>query len=302
MTRSTLQQAITYGVLLLTLASARVVAEEPPALNWGLTAWPGLVNSENGEPTDGMVIDLLTEITQRLPGYQHHLQLMNTSRSLLDLQQREDLCIVDVQRSAERDRIGYFVGLFLNLPPQLVIRSTDLQSISNGQTSISLQQLLQRKDLRGGLPAGRIYGPELTGLLETAEANGHIQRIQSSGRGSNLLGMLEHGRIDYTLEYAETIQLMSSSADMRSVIQSLSLLPVQETTQPIVSGIYCSRSEQGKQVVMQVDKIAGDPLVLKHFGAAMEYFAPPATRQHYSKMYDDYLNNRASRSYTNLQE
>lgn len=305
MTRHHRCRTLTIGLLALVFGNGLALntsAADQQQLNWGLTAWPGLVNSANGEPTDGMVIDLLSEITRRMPEYQHHLQLMNTSRSLVDLQQRNDVCIVDVQRNAERDQIGYFVGLFLNLPPQLVIRSSDLQRISQGHKSISLKQLLQRSDLRGGLPAGRIYGPELTALLEAAEASGQIQRIQSSGRGSNLLGMLEHGRIDYTLEYAETIQLMQGSPDMRPIIQSLHLLPLQETTQPIISGIYCPRTAQGKLLVKQIDKIAGDPQVLKHFAAAMEYFAPPSTRQHYSKMYDDYLNNRATGAYTNLQE
>ncbi len=290
-------------LLLLVLCRPGGVAAEPlPVLNWGLTAWPGLVNSQDGKPTDGIVIDLLSQLTRRLPEYQHHLLLMNTSRSLAYLQQSEDLCIVDVQRSAERDRIGYFVGLIINLPPQLVIRRSDLAKIGQGQPRLSLQQLLQRPDLRGGLPAGRIYGPELTPLLQAAEATGRLQRIQSSGRGSNLLQMLEHGRIDYTLEYSETVQLLRHSDEAAAFSADIALLPLTETRTPIMSGIYCPRSPFGKRVIERLDAIAGEPEVLARFAAAMAQFAPPATREHYRQWFDDYLANRAQRSYTNIED
>lgn len=290
------------SLLLLGSACATLHAAEPQQLTWGLTAWPGLVNNQDGQPTDGLVIDLLGEITRRMPDYEHHLQLMNTSRSLADLEQRSDLCIVDVQRNPERDRIGYFVGLFINLPPQLVIRKSDRLKISRGLDSISLEQLLQRSELRGALPAGRIYGAELTPLIETAEARGRIQRVQSSGRGSNLLDMLERGRIDYTLEYAETLQMLRAEPGMQPLLHSLSLLPVNETVTPIISGVYCSRSNVGRQAVREIDRIAGDPEVLAAFAAAMESFTSAETRKHYQLWYDDYLGNRASRSYTNLDD
>ena len=279
------------------------LAAEQRQLTWGITAFP-LLLLQKGEQSsaEDKPPAPLEAITQRLPEYSHHLMQMNVSRALVELEKRDDLCVVGLQRNAERDKLGYFIPLFISLPPQLVIRSSDEQTFSNGQPSVSLVQLLQRSDLRGAILAGRNYGPQLMPILQKAQEQGRLQLIQTSGSGSNLLDMLRHKRIDYALEYAETLQVMQTIDEMRPIVQSLSLLPLQETTKPIISGIYCSRTEQGKRLADQIERIAREPEVIEYYRAASQSITPEASRRHYRGWFEDYYNTRATRDWTNQQE
>jgi uncharacterized protein (TIGR02285 family) len=167
---------------------------------------------------------------------------------------------------------------------------------------VTLEQLLQRTDLRGAVLAGRYYGAELTPIIQAAVAQGRLQSIQTSGSGSNVLDMLKHGRIDYTLEYSEAIQLIQTIPEMYPIIQTLSLLPLAETTTPIISGIYCSRTENGKALITQIDSIAREPDVREHYKAASQALTPPAARQNYSQWFDEFYNRREPSAFTNLEE
>ena len=278
------------------------VAAEPKQLTWGITAFPLLLLKKDEQPKSSLNFDPLEEIIQRLPNYSHHLQQMNISRALLELEKRDDVCIVGLQRSAERDKLGYFTALYISLPPQLVVRSSDEAKFKDGQKKVALEQLLQRTDLRGAVLAGRYYGAELTPIIQAAVSQGRLQSIQTSGSGSNVLDMLKHRRIDYTLEYSEAIQLIQTIPEMHPIIQTLSLLPLEETTTPIISGIYCSRTENGKELIMQIDSIAREPDVREHYRAASQALTPPTARQNYSQWFDEFYNRREPSAFTNLEE
>ena len=283
------------------LSSLRLAAA-PEQLTWGITAFPLLLLKKDQQPKSSLNFDPLEPIIQGLPDYTHQLQTMNISRALLELKKRDDVCIIGLQRSPERDQLGYFTALYISLPPQLVIRSSDAAGFSNPPEGVALGQLLQRTDLRGAVLAGRYYGADLTPVIQSAVAQGRLQSIQTSGSGSNVLDMLRHGRIDYTLEYAEAIQLIQTIPEMHPIIQTLTLLPLKETTAPIVSGIYCSRTDKGKALIRKIDQIASEPQVREHYRAASQALTPAAARQHYSDWFDAFYNRREPGAFTNLDD
>jgi hypothetical protein len=59
---------------------------------------------ENGlqNPTQGIMFELLHEVTKQLPEYQHHYQAMSLSRGFSDLKQHNNLCMVGMVRNPER--------------------------------------------------------------------------------------------------------------------------------------------------------------------------------------------------------
>jgi uncharacterized protein (TIGR02285 family) len=203
---------------------------------WGMSPWPGLVELRDGQPAGGIIVALLGEITARLPEYAHRHSLVNLSRGFEQLRDERLHCFLPTFRTAERDRLGHYVGLFVAMPHQLVVRTRDRQAIAGGQTEVSLRQVLASPGLRGGLIRDRSYGPQLDPLLHGEHPQ--LQRIQTSSAGNNLFDMLEHGRIDYLLEYAEVL----GSVRRAGGAGALDLLPLREANTPAVSGVYCSRT------------------------------------------------------------
>ncbi|MBC9249324.1 hypothetical protein A9179_03430 [Pseudomonas alcaligenes] len=286
-------------VLLMLCAAPPTWAGQAPSneITWHMSPWPGLINIRNGQPDNGIIVDLLQQITQRLPDYQHRYSMANLTRGLEQLKRESLSCFLPAFPTPERAEHGYYVGLFATMPHQLVVRTTDVERIRAGQAEISLQQLLHERNLRGGLVLDRSYGPVLDPLLQAADVQAQLLRIQTSSAGSNLYGMLEHGRIDYLLDYAEVVQYVQRQQDFA---RDLSLLPLQETSTPYVSGIYCSKTAEGAELIRRIDTIARQPEVISHFIAAQKAYVPPATLHHYQAWIDRFFAQRAQQDLTTL--
>lgn len=282
------------GLLLCVCGLARAQSPTSNEITWGMSPWPGLINVQAGEPHSGVIIDLLQQITQRLPEYRHRYSVVNLTRGLEQVKREPLSCFLPTFRTPERDQLGHHVSLFVAMPHQLLIRSEDRQRIAGEQAEVSLQQLLRDRSLRGGLIQDRSYGPVLDPLLQAPEAQAQLLRIQTSSAGNNLFDMLEHGRIDYLLEYAEVIQF---AQQQRQTTLNLSLLPLKEANTPFVSGIYCSKNAAGAALIRRIDQIARQPQVIAHFIAAEHVYVPSATVQHYQAWLDQFF---AQRPYKNL--
>lgn len=265
---------------------------------WGkIFSW-----TESGveNPTQGIMFELLHEVTKELPEYQHHYQAMSLSRGFTDLKQHNNLCMVGMVRNPERDTVGYFVGLWPVLPPQLVIRRKDRQMIAGKQSRVSLTELLERHDLHGAIIEGRFFGPTLQPLLQAASAKGDLQTMQTSSSVNNLLRMLEAGRIDFTLDYLETF--LTSSTGQPELRNNLLLMPLEEAQTPGVGGIYCSRTPRGKQLIERIDQLARDPQLQARFAAIIDRYLPAEPRQPYAQWISNYFKQPTQHSLTNISD
>ena len=280
------------------LAMADKPADEKPVQYWGkLFSW---TDNKAQHPTEGIMFELLHEVTRRLPEYQHHYIAMSLSRGFTDLTQRDDLCMVGMMRNPERDRVGYFVGLWPVLPPQLVIRRDDRQFITHGQQRVSFAAVLQRNDLRGATLEGRYFGPTLEALLQKARTADRLQSLQTSASTNNLLSMLDAGRIDFTLDFLETFQ--TSSEGRPELRKRLMLVPLEEVQTPGIGGIYCSRTPRGKQLIERIDALAQNPRLQARFQKIIDRYLPATPRKPYAQWTGNYYQQRSQQSITNLHE
>ncbi len=290
-----LRLLLLHSLLISALASGAEpsqAASKLPPQYWGHFSWVG-----QQQPDHGLSFDLMQELTTRLPEYQHRYQVMSLSRGFIDIQQRDDLCMVAVIQSAERDQVGYFVGLWPILPPHVVIRSADRHTIAGDSNRLSLAELLQRPDLRGALIRERSYGPELAPLLSAGLASGQLKSLQTSNH-NNLLNMLNMGRIDFTLDYLESF--LGSTEAQPELKSKLLLLPLQEAQTPRIAGIYCPRTPHGKQLIERIDQLARDSEVNSNFQSIVNRYIPSEVQQPYADWLNEFYSQRPQRSLTNL--
>ncbi|MBD9414125.1 hypothetical protein IB234_06080 [Pseudomonas sp. PDM16] len=285
------------ALLMLCSSLASRAESRGQEVTWNMSPWPGLINVKDGRPSDGIIVDVLQQIVQRLPEYRHHYRMNNLTRGLEQLKREPLSCFLPTFPTPERDQHGYYVGLFVAMPHQLVVRTHDLPRFATTGGEVSLHQLLRDNHLRGGLVRDRSYGPILDPLLQAPEALPQLQRIQTSSAGSNLYGMLEHGRIDYLLDYAEVVQYVQRE---QGLAQGLSLLPLAEASSPYLSGIYCSRNAEGAELVHRIDRIARQPEVIALFIEAQKAYIPPATLAHYRNWLDHFFAERPHKDLTSL--
>ncbi|WP_043308858.1 hypothetical protein [Pseudomonas sp. ML96] len=285
------------GLLMLCATLASAEEADKPEVFWNMSAWPGLINMRDGHPDDGIIVDLLRQMTERLPQYRHSYRLNNLTRGLEQLKREPLSCFLPTFPTPERDRHGYYVGLFVATPHQLIVRTADVPRFAPQGGEVSLREILRDKQLRGGLVRDRSYGPVLDPLLQAPDALPQLQRIQTSSAGTNLYGMLEHQRIDYILDYAEVLQYVQRE---QGVAQELSLLPLAEASSPYLSGIYCSKNAEGAELIRRLDQVARQPDFIALFIEAQKAYIPAPTLQHYQAWLERFFAERPYKDLTSL--
>ncbi len=286
--------------LLLATALPAAQAYDQPDLFWAFPSAPGLVQlDDQGVPSAGPLVEMMKAITAQMPERQHHFLTRPLPRSLHELPRRSDLCVVAVLRTAERDRLGAFVGTFISLPPKLVIRASDQSRLAVGGAPVSLAALVANPNLHSAVQADRAYGPGLDGLLQAGISAGRIQRMNTSDAGANLVLMLDRKRIDYLLEFPMRI---NASLKSGMTVEPLLLLPVSEALNPQISGIYCASTPAGQALVRQIDQIVRQPALLAFSRQLFDLTNPANERAEHSAWIEEYFRSRPQRSLTNLED
>jgi uncharacterized protein (TIGR02285 family) len=239
-------------LLAATLALPAARAEEArPVINWMVADWPPVMILKEGrapetaaELGDGVVDRMLAELVRRLPRYEHRFQLSTTRRTWHSMSLGEPLCQASAFATPERERLAYFTPSVLMPPVALVVRRELAAQLSPQGTPVDLHALLQRRDLQGRLESARSYGAQVDALVGQQLPR---EAVSSIGQMAQLVSK---GRVDFTLEYALTVEYWRRQGQLS---QPLVALPLREGTDWAVAQVACTRSPWGREVIAAID-------------------------------------------------
>lgn len=236
-------------LIILSLSLPAVQAGE--RLTWVLLPIPGAVNLIHGEIHDGMAVELLRALEPLLAGQSVTVryEVSNLPRLQQQFEQGRSLCSAATLRSAERDRIGYFVPLVPLPPLQLVVRQADVVRLPMAAGRVLYEPLLEGR-LRGAVQNGRVYPLPLREPLRRAVAQGRVLELAIAGALDNHLLMLSHGRFDYTLEFPLVAAQVMRESNLRD---PLGLVPLAGLEELELVGTYCTRNAWGRSMARRID-------------------------------------------------
>lgn len=280
--------ALLLGGLLCLGGTARATAE---VLEWTVWPLPGMVNVEHGVPTDGISMAGVHLLMAELPDLQPEFRLANRLRQQRDMGLGHEFCTTPRLRRTDADQVGYFIPFMASTPIQAVIRKADLVHYPQEKGGLSLHQLLHETTFRGGLSSFRTYPPSIENWFNEAQKRGRAEYITGSQGGENLLLMVSHGRLDITFEFATITQAMSKRLRMKEPLLSL---PIHEQRALVEGGIYCTRSEWGRNMALRLDQAVRDIVAEpQSFMALYEQWVPSETYQAFATELADYYRRRA---------
>ena len=277
-------------LLLFLFCSLPAAAWAAEPLNWLLLPTPGVINLKQGEPDDGMALQLLRALEPGLKqrGVQVGYELGNVARLLQHLQQGRQLCSAVTLRSPERDRLALFVPLLAVPPMQLVVRSADHARVPQENGQVAWQALLD-SDLRGAVYRQRIYPPALLVSMQQALTDGRLQSLTLSGNVDKHLLMLSHGRFDFTLEFPLVFSQVQRSGRL---VAPLSLLPLTHLEQLDVAGSYCTRGPWGQRMAQRIDETLRELIQAQGLESLYQQWLPADNYQAYQLSIKAYLRER----------
>lgn len=273
------------------LGASHMQAAEPAALPDLL--WPGvdfkpfiiLTGPQAGE---GYLDKAQLLFQQLLPGYRHLRVYGNSSRQEQEMQaglrEGRRVCSVALFRTPKREEFAVFSRPYLRVLPNGIITLQRLlprfAPYRDQAGSLQLAQILAQSELRLGIARSRVYGGAVDQLLAPLAAEPHPAIVWRAAAdiGEGLYGMLQRGRIDFTLGFAVEEQYLR----MQQVGQEPTVfLPLAESAGLLEARFSCARTPWGERTVAQINQQLENPQLGEQLQQIYEAWLSPESLQLY---------------------
>jgi len=266
-------------------------AQARDKMSWLMPDVPPASMPVDGKPTTGIADQIVLYISAHWPDAEHRFIYANPKRTWLMIERGEQACVVAALRNAERDKLAYFVNTNLVPPLQLVAQESTLPRLPlNAHGEADLQKLLADPVLRGIVVERRSYGAAVDDLLARRPANSRLETTSVGDYGRNVLKLVVHGRVDYTLDYDYALQYASKS---EPEVGALRTVPIAQNNKPMLGGIACPRNAWGMATVKRIDQIVGTPEGAAAMIKAQNSWHTPASQQRYAAQISEFQRQRA---------
>lgn len=216
---------------------------------WGVADRPTSYILYGKDKGKGVVDEVYKLLQTNLSEYQHENIKMNFSRVLREMKNSKKICACGFKKP-EREELGYFSKpAIIALPFSVIVKKGRLKKIYGDVKSLSLAQLFQNSDLKGGVTKKRSYGA-VTPMIDEQEKKGELLSHTTT---DGLLKMIARGRIDYAIEIPSFANYISKQFGLDNGLESYAIN--ENKTQVLIAYIFCTRNEWGRKIIEDIDTI-----------------------------------------------
>lgn len=241
-----------WAVALLGLLPAPV-AWALPTLTWAMREFPPLTIFDGPQKGQGAVDQMLAQLTQAMPGYQHKFVRVNRARGIQMLKETRLTCDPTLLWTAERASFAAFsVRAFATQSNGLIIRAQDQDLFTPWlhEGSVNLAALLKAGNLQVGIVPGRSYGQAVDAMLGQAPAQVLVPHYGNDA-STNLLQMEQLGRLHAFLGYWTEARYLAAQQGIDPA--TLRYLPIQGDSRYKFTYVACSNTPEGHQAIDSIN-------------------------------------------------
>jgi len=244
--------------LFIVITSFYSSAEQQNSIHWLHSEMPP-AHILNGEHKNTGYADLTVQlIAESLNQYTHIMVPANYKRTLLEMQERENVCHAALLKNTEREKhIIYSVPAYLISANKLFVlpaKQDIVQPYITAQGKVDLESLLTKEKFILGVSSGGKYGEIIDGILNRLAHSNKIIKRTALDHYSGLSGMLEKetwldGFLGLPIEN-KFYQLAGSTPKKSAVSYS-----IERSDEFLVGYVGCSKSEFGKQAINEINNV-----------------------------------------------
>ena len=229
----------------------------------------------------------LQDFIARMPQYDHKMEEAVTTRMLDSLAHEPSSCTLQLVKNAEREKtIAYSSRPHVHvLPNAMVVLRKQLDTFKpfmNSAGEIRLEEALASGKIKVAVSKNRSYGAAIDPVLKKyPNAAVPLPPNLKSSLGIVLRKLESHDEFDAGFGYV---------TEMNYLIKNSKLNPADYVSLPVAGSslvplpVACSKSDSGKRILAEIDKILADPAVQQTFDARYKSWIDPAVVPYYDEM------------------
>ena len=218
---------------------------------------PMYIPADKGIGT-GIVDTHVAFLMNKLPEYEHRVQLSNIARVVEQMRRHEQIVCAGMQKNEERESIMLFSEPFTTTaPPKVLLPRRLLDRMRphlNSAGEVRLSETIEKGTLVLGLTAGRSYGRKVDDQL--AHFAGHsniVIRQASQDLAEGVARMIAMGRVDYTIGFTGEQRVLRDAASIPGAENELVALPIEGLPRYVPIYIVAPRDEWGLGIITRVN-------------------------------------------------
>jgi uncharacterized protein (TIGR02285 family) len=206
----------------------------------------------SSDPSNNRTLGMLHTIIERTqPKIILKLEAVSMTRSWIELQKSNNVCMYNKYKDAKREKIGTFSELPISIyPPLRFITLATNKHLFPSEISLDDDKTHMISELRIGIVDGRSYGKYIDDKIRRYPHSFFTRSgIDSSEK---LIEMLAKGRIQGIIEHSDDMDTYLSRSKIAFEYTSI---PIHNVTLPAYGYVVCSKTEYGQKIIDAIDDV-----------------------------------------------
>lgn len=214
---------------------------------------------QNGEGSFALIEQFLID---SLTNYDHEREVANIIRINMELERKENVCVVGYINTPERDEFMEFLipAMLMHSNRLIVLESSaeQLYDFTNSDKTVDLIRLLESGNSVVGVARGRSYGLPVDQIINEFLDSDSIDRTRDIDQFILSLRMLDAERpgIDLALGYPLEVEYLSQQS--KEALGPFEYYQISGNAPYVPITVACSQSDFGKKVIQQVNELVQD--------------------------------------------
>lgn len=256
------------------------------AITWMEVNMPPFMIQTGPDQHQGYGDTIAAILREHLPQYRHEIMVTNVTRHFDRFKKGENICIVGLFRTPEREQFMHFsIPSMMVLPPVLIVLKDRLHEFGD-QGAVSLETVLSSPDTILVHSRDRSYGQSIDNLFKKYPRRHHSILFSGQELTANYFQMLAMRRVDALVALPEEAMYQAEKLGMGDRIATVALVENQQDSSSWLCSVGCTKNAWGKEVIDQINRVLLRERSSQRYRAAYERWLDANAMTRYRRIYD----------------
>lgn len=264
--------------LLITATVRPVQARE--TLVWSVIDFPPFQVLDGTYAASGSFDGELQTLTDKMPDFEHTIVRMSFARRKQEFLSGTNICTPGIFLAPAKElNLAISKPVLTHLDNRVIFLKNKAALFGN-ENPIDLEALFKRKNLIGGMVAGRSYAPNIDALIRRYKDSPNL--VIRTLTGNQQFQMLQSGDLDYLIMFSHEAAFQNNRMGLNNTVMNRSIAG---TPPYLYTYVACTGNDWGRAVINKINAVLDRERRKDSYKQFSERWYPPEDRKKVRRYY-----------------